>query len=192
MAYRIKFYKQEIIDLAIATLYVAFVFSFSLANPYATISTLPIFLLITVLSFIPHELAHKFAAIRYGCVAFFKLWKEGVLFSLALLPLGFKILIPGAVMIYPYRFARWAGPRHLTQKENGIISLVGPLANILVGIAFYFLPGYWAKQIALLNFWLAFFNLLPIPPLDGSKVIFWSFAYWIVAILIPSTFLFLL
>ncbi|TET00912.1 MAG: site-2 protease family protein, partial [Hadesarchaea archaeon] len=31
---------------------------------------------------------------------------------------------------------------------------------------------------ALINLWLAFFNLLPFPPLDGEKVFLWSPAAW--------------
>jgi len=28
-------------------------------------------------------------------------------------------------------------------------------------------------QVVIVNVWLAIFNLVPIPPLDGSKVLFW-------------------
>jgi Zn-dependent protease len=30
------------------------------------------------------------------------------------------------------------------------------------------------------NLYLAFFNMIPIPPLDGSKVISWNFPVWFV------------
>jgi Zn-dependent protease len=29
------------------------------------------------------------------------------------------------------------------------------------------------------NIWLGLFNLLPIPPLDGSKIFAWNFIVWI-------------
>lgn len=30
------------------------------------------------------------------------------------------------------------------------------------------------------NLYLAFFNMIPIPPLDGSKVIAWNFLVWLI------------
>ena len=34
---------------------------------------------------------------------------------------------------------------------------------------------------AAVNVWLALFNLLPIPPLDGSKVMLWDIRIWVVS-----------
>ena len=46
---------------------------------------------------------------------------------------------PGAVYISPrsFGFSYW-----ITKKENGFISLSGPLANILVALAFLILAGF--------------------------------------------------
>ncbi len=183
---------EEIKEILIATIYVAFMFGFSISHPQTIIYLFPLYLLISLVSFIPHELAHKYMAIKYGCKAYFKMWKEGMLFSIFLAFFGFKLIVPGAVMIYPYRFSRWEGMKRITLKESAMISLVGPITNILIGVALYFIPNFLAQQIALLNFWLAFFNLLPIPPLDGSKIIFWNFVVWLITILIPSVFLFII
>ena len=84
--------------------------------------------------------------------------------------------IPGATVIYASNF---------TKKENGIVSLAGPLTNFVVFSVFiallYFLdPGANSYLYATLNFTifvsilLAFFNMLPITPLDGSKIIAWN------------------
>jgi len=67
------------------------------------------------------------------------------------------------------------------RRDEALISLAGPLSNIilalLVGLAFKFIPiqplaANTQPLISFLaiNLGLAYFNLLPFPPLDGSKV----------------------
>jgi Zn-dependent protease len=75
---------------------------------------------------------------------------------------------------YNLRNQRW-GP--------AVVGAAGPLANILIALVFAaslrFLSGFatpaWieiSSAIIFINILLAIFNLLPIPPLDGSKVLF--------------------
>jgi Zn-dependent protease len=67
---------------------------------------------------------------------------------------------------------------------NGIVSLAGPASNIVAAVLFAMvgrLMGQWAGNAALLlqlldyivliNIVIAFFNLLPFPPLDGFGVL---------------------
>lgn len=63
--------------------------------------------------------------------------------------------------------------------------------NLLVGITgvimLYTMPisGWLLKALyitASVNAWVAFFNLWPIPPLDGWKVMRWNVGYWAVMI----------
>ena len=70
----------------------------------------------------------------------------------------------------------------ISRKQNGLISIAGPLTNIGLGIPFLAL-GLWLETglLAIALYWigsvnilLAVFNLLPIAPLDGSKVLKWS------------------
>ncbi len=66
------------------------------------------------------------------------------------------------------------------EKDNALIALAGPVSNLLValvaGTIYRFLPGNTGIFGLLLylfgsiNVSLAVFNLLPIPPLDGSKI----------------------
>lgn len=63
-----------------------------------------------------------------------------------------------------------------------LVSLSGPISNIILGVLFYYIYKLEAiyfnilglnlvlKNIFLVNLWFASFNLLPIPPLDGSKI----------------------
>lgn len=65
-------------------------------------------------------------------------------------------------------------------KDNALIALAGPVSNIIValvaGTIYRFLPGdngllgSILYLVGYINVSLAIFNLLPIPPLDGSKI----------------------
>ena len=95
-----------------------------------------------------------------------------------LIATGSPILF-GAAKPVPYN------PYNLSNQKWGeaIVAFAGPLANI--GIALIFavlvrLSGVMSLseafvslsiQIIMLNIFLAFFNLVPIPPLDGSKIL---------------------
>jgi Zn-dependent protease len=75
----------------------------------------------------------------------------------------------------PVNFLRLNHPK----KDMVWVGLAGPLANILLAIIisliiklnFAFLPVLILKYFMTLNLFLAVFNLIPIPPLDGSRVI---------------------
>jgi Zn-dependent protease len=78
------------------------------------------------------------------------------------------------------------GP-HIDRRQNGIISYAGPLTNIIIAALFFALGIMFAKMevVAMVarfgmgvNLFLALFNLLPVPPLDGSKVFAWNKALW--------------
>lgn len=77
------------------------------------------------------------------------------------------------VPVNPFRFKH---PR----RDDLLVSLWGPLSNVLIAllfgllIRFNILPAYHNPlflTIMSLNLVLAFFNLIPIPPLDGSHVL---------------------
>ena len=150
------------------------------ANAGSFIRTLAYFLPIAAvgvtLSFILHELMHKFTAQHYGAIAGFRTSRNGLIITLITGFFGFLLGIPGATMIYTSRF---------TIKEDGIVSLAGPLTNFTVFAVFlaalYLIAppqGSYASAIItytlFISIFLAFFNMLPIPPLDGSKVLRWS------------------
>lgn len=78
-------------------------------------------------------------------------------------------------------------PYNLRNQKYGpaLISLAGPISNFISAIVFgvilrlispYFAPDNllmgFLLLLVMINLILAFFNLIPIPPLDGSKVMF--------------------
>ena len=140
----------------------------------------------TATGFIIHEMGHKFVAIRRGYVAHFRLWMWGLLLTLFVVVFsggGIVFGAPGAVYIAPAAMAAYGydstyRPRD-PEQENMVISAAGPGINLAFALAFLglFLAaplGSFLSTIAqfgfALNVGLGSFNMLPVPPLDGSKI----------------------
>jgi Zn-dependent protease len=125
------------------------------------------------LGFLLHELMHKYVAQSYGIFAEFRafygyLWLA-LLFSLA----GFIIAAPGAVFLHGF----------ITRERNGKISVAGPVTNIVLAIIFLILLVALGSSGVLgsifvfglkINSLLAAFNMIPVMPFDGAKVIAWD------------------
>jgi Zn-dependent protease len=177
-----SFIKHEIKDIlmADAALILAFSMDFAIRSSggylHNLLYFLPISALAVSLSFILHELMHKFVAQHYGAIAGFRTSITGLLVTLATGAFGFLLGIPGATMIYTNTF---------TKRQNGIVSLAGPLTNFAVFGAFLAVDVIFGSSLGpylqsaigftfFISIFLAFFNMLPIYPLDGSKVLAWN------------------
>ena len=168
----------------VLTLAFAFIFSGGIWNKQfnATFLTLlPIAALAVALSFILHELMHKFVAQHYGAWAEFRTWPSGLVITIVSSMLGFLIGLPGATYIFSNSF---------TRRQNGIVSLAGPLTNMVVFLIFIAIglaPGHTSWNlfgtaigvVTFISLWLGFFNMLPILPLDGSKVLAWDIRVYV-------------
>ena len=172
----------EVRDLVISVVIITLVFA------YPNVQFFPIYLLIILVSFVLHELAHKFVAQKFGAVAFYKMWVPGLFLGVLSMFLPFRFFAPGAVVIYQYRFAKWKKKRfgfghshrgNLTQEEMGLIAVSGPLVNFAIAAIAALFGGAFGGLLASLNALLAFFNMLPVRPLDGSKVMEWKPWLWI-------------
>lgn len=199
---------QEKFDILIswATLSVAFAivlgrFSSGMEDIFVT---LPIAFLAVGTGFVFHELAHRQAARKFGFHSEYRAW-YGML-AIALLFsffTGFVLAAPGATYFFG---------RNVSRKQNGIISVAGPVTNIFVGFIFLLLAIAFVKsniytpemgiistilfRVSQINFFFAFFNMLPIFVFDGAKVFVWDRKIWftvmgIAAILVffPQIFL---
>ncbi len=143
--------------------------------------------------FLLHELAHRAVAHRFGLRARFEAYYNylglAFLFSFA----GFIFAAPGAVYT--------EGPR--TQRQQMLISVAGPVTNIVLGVLFLLLPpaigriGDPASGVTLaafghrINVWLALFNMIPVGGLDGQAVLRHSKPVY-AAVVIVAGILFLL
>lgn len=133
------------------------------------------------IAFLFHELAHKIVAQRYNCWAEFRADTTMLVLAVMMSFLGFVFIAPGAVMIFG----------NITKKQNGLISLAGPLTNIVLAIIllpllFLNITGIWNEIIIsgyIINAWLALFNMIPLWNFDGAKIWAWSkTAYFMTAI----------
>lgn len=127
------------------------------------------------IGFLLHELAHKKVALKYRCHAEFKSFDFMLLLAIGMSFFGFLLVAPGGVFIR-------RDHKRISKRENGWISLAGPLTNIALALVFLLLlfvfkEGFinnMANYGFEINAWLAFFNMLPFSILDGKKVFDWD------------------
>jgi len=169
---KIHFGRQEVLHIGIAVAVLTFAFAmvigatplwFAFAISLVAVST----------GFLLHELMHKFVAQRYGAWAEFRVFPLGLMMAILFSFFGFVFAAPGAVYIQG----------RLTPKQGGLISIAGPGTNLVIGGVTLFASLLFPVSsviagvlwiVAGVNIFLALFNMLPIPPLDGSKVLFWN------------------
>jgi len=123
--------------------------------------------------FILHELAHKFTAMHYGYWAEFQRDNLMLLVAIAMAALaGVVFAAPGATVIYGSTLSR---------EQNGKISASGPATNLLLAVPFVALALLGGNLLSVIgvmgwkvNAMLASFNMLPVGPLDGKKILAWK------------------
>ena len=187
------FSKIELRDIAIAiaVLTASFTIIFSRRNSVFssdpltnTLWWIAVSFVMVILSFMLHEMGHKFTAQKFGAWSEFRMYPAGLALCLIMSVVGFLFAAPGAVYIRGY----------ITDEMNGKISIAGPAVNIVISAislilcaiighgmsaSIFYLLGY-------MNAFLALFNLLPIPPLDGSKIAKWNPGIYIGALVIAG------
>lgn len=194
--------KVELLDITKAWLMVALTFAFLFSGmnlmdgslSFDKLESSSFWILVVVslftagIGFLLHEMAHKLVAQHYGCAAEFRSFDEMLFFALLLsVGIGFTFIAPGAVMISGM----------ITRKENGIISIAGPLTNYVLALIFLGLMLLFPTLSLIfsigfnINLWLGLFNMIPLMNFDGAKIWRWNIPAWIGMVAFGVFFLFI-
>lgn len=147
-------------------------------------------ILILIMSVVIHEMAHGFAADWLGDPT---ARLQGRLSPNPIVHLDpfMSVILPGLLVISgsPILFGAAKpvpyNPYNFSNQKWGeaIVAAAGPASNIALALIFALVVRFaealalsetfviLAVQVIILNIFLAFFNLVPIPPLDGSKIL---------------------
>jgi Zn-dependent protease len=191
-----RFSKEEIEACTISILILAFIISFNewgygdkfdfnigLLNWIKSIIIVGIVLL-------SHVAAVKLKALYYGYRAEYKIWWYGILIGLGLAFFTGSIvkgnvsiiwfLAPGGFFFHHMAKHRLGWFRYgVNMMETGWSLTYGVLMTIILAIIirfflFIFPSSVFLYKIMVVSLWFAFFMMLPIPPLSGSRIFFWS------------------
>lgn len=182
----------ELKDMLKAWLIISLAFAIVLSGGFTGILSLKFLLQLVIAllavgsGFLFHELGHKLLAQRYGFFAEFKAFDNMLFIALIMSLFGFVFAAPGAVMIHG----------SLSKKQNGKISLAGPLINLILAAIFlsmFFLVSIDLLRVILfpafiINSWLALFNMIPVWNFDGSKILEWNKIIYTITIIISIVF----
>ena len=178
-------------------------------------------IILLILSVVVHEVCHGYAALKLGDPTAKYAGRLTLNPLRHLDPIG-SVIVPFILSIIPpHMVFGWAkpvpvNPYNFKNQRWGevLVAAAGPASNLAVALVFglvlrfnevfIFLPKSFfviAASLVFINLLLAVFNLIPIPPLDGSKILFgllpdrsaqirnWLERYWFVLFLFFVFFL---
>ncbi len=141
---------------------------------------------VIILSAIFHEYAHAYAAYRMGDPTAKNMGRLTLNPLAHMDPIG-TVMLPLFLLFFVGGFIGYAkpvpyNPYNLRDAKYGSakVAVAGPLSNFFIAlifalvVRFFDLTGFLSiafSWIVYINIFLGLFNLIPIPPLDGSKIL---------------------
>ncbi len=149
----------------------------------------PFVIFLVFFSVVCHEIAHGYVALRLGDPTAYKMGRLTFNPISHVDPIG-TVMLPALFLLSGSRIMlAWAkpvpvNPMYFRNPRKGMmwVALAGPAANLAIALVLTgllhltaeFLPRVLVRSLAmtaLMNVVLMVFNLIPIPPLDGSRVV---------------------
>jgi len=145
---------------------------------------------VLIMSVVVHEVSHGYAAEALGDQTARYAGRLTLNPLKHLDPFG-SVILPALTYFLGGFIFGWAkpvpyNPYNLKNQKwgPGVVAAAGPISNIFLAVVFGLLirlgaGASWIQgslevisTVVIINLVLAFFNLVPIPPLDGSKIVF--------------------
>jgi len=151
-----------------------------------------LYILILAFSIIIHEVSHGVTAYKYGDDTAYLMGRLTLNPLPHVDPVG-TIFVPMLCYVLHIPIFGWAKPVPVNplrlekpRADMGKVAMAGPASNIMLSIVFLLIYKIvilvsspvsqdimWLFSSAIfLNLFLAVFNLIPIPPMDGSKILY--------------------
>lgn len=167
---------------------------FGMEQQFNTLQIIAVWVLPVLFAITVHEVAHGWVASKLGDKTALMMGRLTLNPARHIDPIG-TIIVPGLLLILGGFIFGWAKPVPIDwhklknpRRDIALVAIAGPLANICMAImwaitvklALFLLnhkfPGgeaifYMGKAGITINLMLAVLNMLPIPPLDGSRII---------------------
>ncbi|HUD04179.1 MAG TPA: site-2 protease family protein [Candidatus Paceibacterota bacterium] len=146
-------------------------------------------IIVLIFSVVIHEVSHGYAALFEGDRTA-EMQGRLTLNPLKHIDLFGSIIVPALCALFGGFMFGWAKPVPINPYNfrnqkwgEAIVAFAGPLSNIILALIFGLIlrfdlgivdspTGDILGMIVLINLTLAIFNLIPIPPLDGSRIFF--------------------
>jgi Zn-dependent protease len=146
------------------------------------------YVLILVMSVVIHEVSHGYAAYLQGDSTAYYQGRLTLNPIKHLDPIG-SVIVPIVTSLAGFPFG-WAkpvpfNPYNLKNQRWGelLVAIAGPISNLIIALVFGLIIRFGVLSLSgnfigicfivmFVNLALAIFNLIPVPPLDGSKILF--------------------
>ena len=182
-----QFNPYELRGIVISIASIAFVISFKEWGTSRFDLTAGLFnlfnaILIVALSILVHDAGQRIWGLAIGYKVEFQMWPFGIIGSLVLAFLSngnMWLVVPSGFMLHHLAGHRLGWFRYdVNYFAQAMIALAGPLSTLMLIIFLKVLSAFSAsvllEKAIMFNVIYAITSLLPIPPLDGSKIYFGS------------------